>query len=481
MSRSKAGEHFQNLFEYAPISLWEEDYSDIKLVFDNLRAQGVVDLDAYLDEHPEEIENNARRMKVQRVNKETLYMFGAASQEELLANLAKVFRDEMWKHFRSELLALWNGELSWSGVGINYRLDGEAVHIRLHWRILPESIATWERVLISIENITALKQAEKRYDLLFENAPISLWEEDYSALKTELDCLRTQGVTDIKAHLASHPEAVDRYIGMIRVLNVNQRTLQLFEVDDKEMFLANLNKVFRNDRKEHFADELANIWNGKTYYERTGINYSLSGEPVHVRLHWTLMPGYENDFGWVLVTLQDVTERKKAEDYLRYLGTHDVMTGLYNRVFFEETLQEFEANGQNPVSFIIADLNELKIANDSFGHHTGDKLIRRAAEVLKASIEEEYTVARIGGDEFIIIMPGAGAEAANTIIERVQSLITVNNKYYPEPQLSLSLGAATRVPGISLERVISLADNAMYKNKGIYHHRRQEDQTKNRL
>jgi diguanylate cyclase (GGDEF)-like protein len=179
----------------------------------------------------------------------------------------------------------------------------------------------------------------------------------------------------------------------------------------------------------------------------------------------------------VLVALQDVTERKKAEDYLRYLGTHDVMTGLYNRAYFEEALQKLESNSQNPISFIVVDLNELKVANDSFGHHTGDKLIRRAAEVLKASIDEEYTLARIGGDEFIIIMPGADAEAARVIMERVQALIKVNNTYYREPQLSLSLGAATRVDELSLEKVISLADDAMYENKGVFHHRRREDHT----
>ncbi|HSK88637.1 MAG TPA: GGDEF domain-containing protein, partial [Anaerolineales bacterium] len=394
MPKSRMGEHFQSLFECAPISLWEEDYSAIKLFFDNLRAQGIMDLDGYLDEHPEEIKNNIQRVKVKRVNRETLCMFGATSQEELLANLERVFREEMQIHFRSELLALWNGELSWSGEGINYRLSGEALHIRLHWRILPECISGWERVLVSIEDITALKQAEKRYHLLFEYAPISLWEEDYRALKTEFDILRAQGVTDMRTYLSSHPEAVDRFMGMIRVLDVNQRTLQLFEVDDKEMFLASLNKVFRNDMREHFASELIDMWDGKTYYERDGINYSLSGEPVNVYLHWTLMPGYENDFGWVLVALHDVTERKKVEEYLRYLGTHDVMTGLYNRAFFEETLQKLESNCQTPISFIIVDLNELKIANDLFGHNTGDKLIRRAAEVLKASVDENYIVAR---------------------------------------------------------------------------------------
>ncbi|MBK9209231.1 MAG: GGDEF domain-containing protein [Anaerolineales bacterium] len=94
------------------------------------------------------------------------------------------------------------------------------------------------------------------------------------------------------------------------------------------------------------------------------------------------MPGYEENFGWVLVSIQDITARKKAEEYLRYLGTRDVMTGLYNRGYFEEMLVKLEKERKEPVSVIIADLNNLKRTNDSLGHQAGDKLIRRAAEVL---------------------------------------------------------------------------------------------------
>lgn len=477
MSNERNGDHFESLFEYAPISLWEEDYSGIKKSFDSLRANGVMDLTQYLDKHPEEIEHNMRRIKVSHVNRETLHLFGATSEEELLSNLDKIFRDEMRTHFRAELIALWNGELSWSGDGINYRLDGEPLHIRLHWRVLPECESSWECVLVSIENVTALRKAEKRFHHLFKYAPISLWEEDYSAIKQEFDRLRAQGVRDLQTHLASDPKAVDRFLGMIRILDVNQKTLDLFEARDKEMLFTNLDKVFRDDMKKHFASELVDMWNGKTFYDRESVNFSLSGEPVHVQLAWTLMPGSEQTFEWVLVALQDITARKKAEEYLRYLGTHDVMTGLYNRAFFEETLIHLESNRHDPIAMIIVDLNDLKVTNDQFGHHVGDKLIRRVAEVLKASINDGYVVARIGGDEFIVIMPKADMDDAQEMMERIQSLVAMNNKYYHEPQLSLSLGAAVSAPGLSLEKVISLADDEMYKNKGQFHRRRKEDIT----
>lgn len=475
MPKPKAGDHFESLFEYAPISLWEQDYSGIKSFLDKLRASGVANLDTFLNEHPEEIDKTLRLIKVTHVNRETLNLFGAKTEKELLANLDKMFRDEMRAHWRSELTALWNGEFNWSGDGVNYRLDGEALDIRLHWRILPECESTWECVLVAIENITALKQAEKRFRNLFEYAPISLWEEDYSAIKKEFDSLRAQGVTDLRTHLSSDTQSVRRFMGMIRVLDVNRKTLSLFEAMDKDSLLANLGKIFRDSMGEHFKNELVDMWEGKTYYEREGINYSLTGESVNVHLHWTLMPGHENDFDWVLVALQDVTARKKAEEYLRYLGTHDVMTGLYNRAFFEETLQDLEASRKDPISFIIVDLNGLKLANDSFGHSAGDKLIRRTAEVLKASIENGTIPVRIGGDEFILIMPGANEQAAKDMVERVESLMAMNNKYYREPELSVSIGASTSAPGFSLLKFISLADDEMYKNKGIHHRRRRDD------
>lgn len=187
------------------------------------------------------------------------------------------------------------------------------------------------------------------------------------------------------------------------------------------------------------------------------------------------MPGHEDDFNWVLVALQDVTARKKAEEYLRYLGTHDVMTGLYNRAFFDESLKKLENDRTDPSSFIVIDLNELKNTNDAHGHHAGDQLIRRAAEVLRASLNDGYIGARLGGDEFVIIMPDTDEKAATELVERILSLVAVNNKYYREPELSLSIGCATSEPGIPLEKTVNLADDAMYRDKGLYHRRRSDD------
>ena len=136
-------DHFQSLFEYAPISLWEEDYSGIKRLFDGLRQQGVGSLDTYLQTHPDFADACMRQMKLVHVNQQTLDMMKAASQEHLGARLDQVFRDGMHLPFRAELLAMWGGRLSWSVESINYTLDGQPVDVLLHWRILPGFEQNW--------------------------------------------------------------------------------------------------------------------------------------------------------------------------------------------------------------------------------------------------------------------------------------------------------------------------------------------------
>jgi diguanylate cyclase (GGDEF)-like protein len=475
MPNPRDEEYTKTLFEYAPISLWEEDYSDLKRALEDLRAQGVRSLSVYLKDHPEFVDECMSRIVVRDVNRHTLTLFGAKSKQELLANLDKVFRDDMRHHFLDELLAHWNGDLNWSGEGVNYTLAGDPLDIILHWRILPGYEQTWERVLVAIENITERVQAERRFESLFELSPISLWEEDFSALKNYFDELRAQGVTDLKSYIKAHPEVVLHCAGLLQVHNVNQKTLNLFGAKSKEEMLENIDKVFRDEMKEHFAREMVDMWNGKLSYEREGINYSLDGEPINIQLNLRIMPGHEDDFGWVLVAIQDITARKKAEDYLRYLGTHDVMTGLYNRAFFDETLLKLEKDRKDPISIILADLNNLKIVNDELGHQAGDNLIRRAAEVLRSGFDAGQVVARFGGDEFIAVLPDIDAQAAADIIEHIQVLVGLNNKYYREPELSMSIGVATSEPNLPLEKVISLADDAMYQNKGAYHRRRKDD------
>jgi len=125
MPASGSQEHYLDLFEYAPFPSGRRLQRHQRL-FDGLRAQGVSSLDEYLHDHPGFLDTCLRQMTLVHVNRQTLGMLKAASQEQLVAGLAQVFGDGMRPHFAPNCSRLWNGELAWSGEGINYTLEGRA-------------------------------------------------------------------------------------------------------------------------------------------------------------------------------------------------------------------------------------------------------------------------------------------------------------------------------------------------------------------
>jgi diguanylate cyclase (GGDEF)-like protein len=117
------------------------------------------------------------------------------------------------------------------------------------------------------------------------------------------------------------------------------------------------------------------------------------------------------------------------------------------------------------VTIVMADLNGLKAANDQLGHAVGDALLRRVGEVLGKAVDKPSCAARIGGDEFALLLPGVDAHGGETLMEEIRRLTDLNNQFYPGMTLSLSMGAATSAFGERLEEVVRRADGAMYEAK----------------
>ena len=168
------------------------------------------------------------------------------------------------------------------------------------------------------------------------------------------------------------------------------------------------------------------------------------------------------------MSLTDITARKKAEAYVEFLGKHDVLTKLYNRAFYEDELARLGRKGPWPVSVIALDLNGLKQVNDLNGHGDGDALLRRTGEVLKKAVGEQACIARVGGDEFMVLLPGADERSAHLIIEQITQVPELNNQFYGAA-LSLSLGTATCAQGERLSDTVKAADAQMYAAKRAYY------------
>jgi len=172
------------------------------------------------------------------------------------------------------------------------------------------------------------------------------------------------------------------------------------------------------------------------------------------------------EFGKVWVSVQqDISQRKKMQQDLTLLSTHDALTGLYNRAFFGEEMNRFERGRDFPISVIMADVDGLKKINDTYGHASGDLLLKRAANVLAKSFRGDDIVARIGGDEFAILLPNADEETANQALKRIYRNIQENNKRNIKFQLNISCGASTAEFGQDLKDALKLADKKMYDEK----------------
>jgi diguanylate cyclase (GGDEF)-like protein/PAS domain S-box-containing protein len=161
----------------------------------------------------------------------------------------------------------------------------------------------------------------------------------------------------------------------------------------------------------------------------------------------------------------DISERKQAEEELRLLSIHDSLTGLYNRNFFMEEMARLERGRDFPVSIVMADLDGLKHVNVREGHAAGDSLLNHAAEVLTLAFRAGDVVARIGGDEFAVLLPGTDAVVAKQLLQRMQQIIQEYQTDHPEIQLSLSLGVGTSADPAPLADTLKIADANMYREK----------------
>jgi diguanylate cyclase (GGDEF)-like protein/PAS domain S-box-containing protein len=245
-----------------------------------------------------------------------------------------------------------------------------------------------------------------------------------------------------------------------RYVAVNEPFGRTFGVKPKDLIGKNDYDIYPRERAVKYEKNSREVMATgiRTYFEEAIVDRD--GKIQYVE---KIKTPIFNDAGAVIGIIgiaHDITNRKEMEVTLRHDSTHDVLTGLYNRAFFDEELERFAHGRMFPLSIVMADVNCLKKVNDNQGHDAGDELIRMAARIILQAFRGEDIVARIGGDEFAVLLPETDQSVAEESVRRIK-----NSPEIVSGQVSIAFGIATAENKDQIAETSKLSDMRMYLDK----------------
>ncbi|MEH3063736.1 MAG: sensor domain-containing diguanylate cyclase [Methylobacterium radiotolerans] len=454
------------------MSLWLQDLGALKARLDAWREAGMVDLRAWLRD-PGHLRTCQSLIRIVRVNRSTLATYDARDEAELFAHIPAIFNDPRADALIEVLCQLWAGATQVRLVTQNRTVAGRVIDVSYAGQMLPGHEADWARYLISIEDITqreALRResdADRRTGTLFQHAPVPTLIRDESELAARLAALRADGIMDLAGHLAAHPGWLAEAEASRRIVDANRPALALFGVDTRDALARHLGGGLGEAPLQLFREELAELWDGAAPRSRDIAARGRDGRDLHLKMQRSPVPSAGDGRRLVQIALTDIGDNKRSEARLEVLSLTDPLTGLRNRLGYAAELDRLEADRTVPTSVIVADLNDLKATNDDRGHEAGDDVIRRFGAVLERHSPVTARPARIGGDEFVILLPGLDAAGAAALARRILDGIDGENRS-GAAVISAALGSATWRGDGSLKAAVAFADSQMYAAKRRY-------------
>ena len=211
----------------------------------------------------------------------------------------------------------------WEGELVHIKRDGTRVVVASRWSLQRDDQGRPAAILETNNDVHERKRAEAelraseaRYRHIFQSAGVSIWEEDFSAVKAAIEDVKAQGVTDFREYLATHPDFILRAISLVKITDVNDTTLTLLRARSKDELVVSLHKVFLPETQEVFARELVAIAEGRTTFEAETVLQTMEGKRLGVFLTMAF-PADSAALDSVLVSMMDITERKRLDTELR--------------------------------------------------------------------------------------------------------------------------------------------------------------------
>ncbi len=356
-----------------------------------------------------------------------------------LIDLLLIPESEFNKHKQEYEAIDWKGNVLFSETYVPGIYKGQGAYLWSRASKLYDSEGNVTGAIETLRDVTQRKKVEK--DLIYQ-------KEAFEAL------------------FKNSTEAIVAFDENHRVIDINQNFCDLFGYNLEEIKGKDVDDVVDIAKERSLSRHYTStVVQGENVFAE-GIRYTKESKPLEVSIKGVpiLIDGKFSG-GYGIYT--DISEQKRYERELKYLSLHDQLTGLYNRAYFENELDRLDKSRDYPITVISADLDNLKIINDALGHDTGDEFLKVCAQVLKESLRDSDILARIGGDEFVALLPRTTRETGDKIVNRIFSQVDLYNREHKGPFfLGVSVGLSTAEDeSKSLEGTFKEADNLMYRNK----------------
>jgi len=246
------------------------------------------------------------------------------------------------------------------------------------------------------------------------------------------------------------------------ILEVNDAAIRIYGYSYKEFSSKNIFDLRKPDKESNIIQQMELADREGIIFET--VHYLKNGTPINVEV--SSQGTFLGDKRVFLSIVRNITDRKDREDENHYLSYHDVLTGVYNRRFYEEEIKRLDTERNLPISIIIGDVNGLKFVNDAFGHDKGDELLQKAAAAIRGACRTGDIVARWGGDEFVILLPKTKTKEAEEIVKRITKIFS--NVFVNAIHVSISFGWDTKSKtDEDILKILKSAEDYMYKHKII--------------
>lgn len=382
-----------------------------------------------------------RNGNITYVNPAALFILNEPEENLLSADFTKFFKDDDQIDIRNKISNV--GKI-WQEPVVDAILELNTRHVSV--KIVSYPNENMQYVLMAmLKDVTKEKQAKRQ--LLGE-------KEKYRQERNFLDNI-----------FINSPDAIVIVDEHGRFTRWNNKAAQLFGYRFEEL---KGKKAFQLYADSGAMEKMLNQLKENGSVQDYEIDFiSKDGTPVPCTISISMLYDENQKKIGSLSIIRNLSEWKTVEEKLRYMSFHDSLTGVYNRAFFEEEMERLASGRHLPLGIIICDIDRLKVVNDSLGHQKGDELIQKTADILKKSFRSSDIIARIGGDEFAVLLPHGNQDTVKNCINRIREETEKSNKQTRENEhLSISIGYAIRkeLP-LDTRALFKEADDNMYVEK----------------